>query len=203
MSGRSVCLILGNRLQGIKTALQQAFPCESPTGNRQSHGPLSPLQVISILVSEYVALMEPDRQDLDIRVRELEAKTGMSAHTFDESLRAAADEHNTLLKELHVCEGQLGFYERTQKFQVGLIEWLQAQHATLNHFRFGTHELHGITPADRPVEEIVRASFGLGASLSRERLEQVYSLRNRIRVQLNVVRQKRRSTFVKCPKIPD
>ncbi|KAI4185217.1 MAG: hypothetical protein LQ346_005946 [Caloplaca aetnensis] len=186
-SSRSICLILGTRLQGMKTALQQAFPCKPLTGNLQSHGPASPLQVINILVSEYEALMESDRQDLDIRVRELEAKTGMSAHIFDESLRAAANEHNALLKDLHVCDGQLAFYERTQKFQVGLIEWLQAQHETLNHFRFGVRELQGIPPADRPAEEVVTSSFDLLASLSRERLEQVCSLRNRIRIQLNVV----------------
>ncbi|KAI4086172.1 MAG: hypothetical protein LQ344_007787 [Seirophora lacunosa] len=131
--------------------------------------------------------MEPERQALDIKVRELEAKTGMSGHVFDESQRAAAHEHTAVLKDLHVCEGLLAFFERTTQFQVGWIEWLQVQQATLNQLRFGTRELLSLPPANRQMEEIVASSLGLCASLSKERLEQVRTLRNRIRIQLSVV----------------
>ncbi|KAI4272203.1 MAG: hypothetical protein L6R35_006490 [Caloplaca aegaea] len=142
---------------------------------------------MSVLTSEYVALMEPERQALDVTVRELEAKTGMSAHLFDESQRAAAHEHNALLKDLHVCEGLLAFFERTTQFQVGWIEWLHVQQAALNQLRFGTCELPNLPAANRQPEEIVASSMSLCASLSRERLEQVRTLRNRIRIQLSVV----------------
>ena len=139
------------------------------------------------MVSEYVAMMEPERQRLDVRVRELEAKTGMSAHIYEESQKAAAEEHNDLLRNLHICEGLLAFFERTTQFQVGWIEWLQDQHALLNELRFGTSEIRKITSTNRQVEETVASSLELCSSMSRERLEQVKTLRNRIRIQLSVV----------------
>ena len=139
------------------------------------------------MVSEYVAMMEPERQRLDVRVRELEAKTGMSAHIYEESQKAAAEEHNDLLRNLHICEGLLAFFERTTQFQAGWIEWLQVQHALLNELRFGTSEIRKIAPAERQAEEIVASSLELCSSMSRERLEQVRTLRNRIRIQLSVV----------------
>lgn len=186
--GRSVCLLLGSHIQGIKSALQHTFASYSSISADTSPRRASPFQILDIVVSEYVALMEPERQLLDVRVRELEAKTGMSAHIFDESQKAAADEHNALLKDLHVCEGLLAFFERTTQFQVGWIEWLQGQHAVLTELRFGTCEVLKLAPADRPIEEeVVASSLGLCASFSRERLEQVRTLRNRIRIQLSVV----------------
>ncbi|KAL8661328.1 MAG: hypothetical protein Q9202_005693 [Teloschistes flavicans] len=131
--------------------------------------------------------MEPARQRLDVHVRELEAKTGMSAHIFDDSQRAAATEYSALLKDLHICEGQLAFFERTTQFQAGWIEWLQAQHTVLNRLRFGTPDIFDIPPQHKQAEEIIASSLSLGASFSRERLEQVRTLRNRIRIQLSVV----------------
>lgn len=91
------------------------------------------------------------------------------------------------MRELHVCEGQLAFFERTVQFQAGWIEWLQAQHAVLNQLRFGTRELISLPPFRRPVEEGVVSSLSLCASLSRESLEQARTLRNRVRIQLSVV----------------
>ncbi|KAL8946946.1 MAG: hypothetical protein Q9222_006724 [Ikaeria aurantiellina] len=111
----------------------------------------------------------------------------MSAHMFDESQKAAASEYGALLKELHVCEGNLAFFERTVQFQVGWIEWLQVQHAALNRLRFGTEDVLKIPAAYRCAEEEVAFSLGLCASFSRERFEQVKTLRNRIRIQLSVV----------------
>ncbi|KAL8705422.1 MAG: hypothetical protein Q9201_001446 [Fulgogasparrea decipioides] len=183
----SVCFMLGNRLRGIKSALQQTFAEDPSTGIPRPRRSSSPLQAMDIVASEIVGLMEPERQSLDVRVRELEAKTGMSAHSFDESQRAAANEHNALLKDLHVCEGQLAFFERTTDFQAGWIEWLEAQHSVLNQLRFGTCEVSGIAPTHRAAEECIASSFSLCASFSRERLEQVRTLRNRIRIQLSVV----------------
>ncbi|KAL8733814.1 MAG: hypothetical protein Q9181_003433 [Wetmoreana brouardii] len=187
LTERSVCFILGNRLQGIKSALQQTFAEDPSTGLPRPRSSSSPLQAMDIVASEIVGLMEPERQTLDVRVRGLEAKTGMSALSFDESQRAAANEHNALLKDLHVCEGQLAFFERTTDFQVGWIEWLEAQHSVLNQLRFGSCEVSGIAPEHRAAEECIASSFSLCASLSRERLEQVRTLRNRIRIQLSVV----------------
>ncbi|KAL8857596.1 MAG: hypothetical protein Q9178_005924 [Gyalolechia marmorata] len=138
-------------------------------------------------LSEYVGCMEPRRMRLDVLVREMEAKTGMSGHVFHESLRAAANDLGDLLKDLHVCEGNLAFFERTVHFQVGWIEWLQAQHIGLNQLRFGTGEIINIPHVQRPIEEGVASSLNLGASISRESLEQVRTLRNRIRIQLSVV----------------
>ena len=131
--------------------------------------------------------METERQTLDKRVRELEAKTGMSAHIYEESQKAAAKEYNALLRDLHICEGLLAFFERTTQFQVGWIEWLQVQHGLLTELRFGTSEIRKIAPAKRQSEEIVESSLDLCSSMSRERLEQVRTLRNRIRIQLSVV----------------
>ncbi|KAI4235213.1 MAG: hypothetical protein L6R40_006510 [Gallowayella cf. fulva] len=131
--------------------------------------------------------MESQRRILDNRVRELEAKTGMGALAFDESQRVSSNEHNDLLKALHVCEGQLGFFERTVQFQVGWIEWLQTQHVVLNQLRFGEGEVRQLPPVHRPVEEGVASSLSLCASFSRESFEQVRTLRNRIRIQLSVV----------------
>ena len=145
------------------------------------------MQIIDIVVSEYVGCMEPRRLRLDVVVQEMEAKTGMSAIVFHESLRAAANELGDLLKALHVCEGNLAFFERTVQFQVGWIEWLQAQHIGLNQLRFGTGKIINIPHVQRPIEEGVASSLSLGASLSRESLEQVRTLRNRIRIQLSVV----------------
>ncbi|KAL8821261.1 MAG: hypothetical protein Q9223_000686 [Gallowayella weberi] len=177
---KAVCLLHGNRLSEVKSALVQVF---CPPLRR----PASPLQLIETVVSEYVGLMEQRRQSLDIRVRELEAKTGMSAHTFDESQKAAADELNDLLKALHVDEGNLAFFERTVQFQVGFIEWLQAQQSILNQHRFGQVEIIRLPLIHRPVEEGIAFSLGLCASLSRESLEQMKTLRNRIRIQLSCV----------------
>ncbi|KAL8969157.1 MAG: hypothetical protein Q9197_004492 [Variospora fuerteventurae] len=191
-TGKNICLVLGNRLHNMKPALQQTFPSQALSSGRQIQTMASPFMIMSVLTSEYVALMEPERQALDVTVRELEAKTGMSAHLFDESQRAAAHEHNALLKDLHVCEGLLAFFERTTQFQVGWIEWLHVQQAALNQLRFGTCELRNLPPANRQPEEIVASSMSLCASLSRERLEQVRTLRNRIRIQLSVVGSDRR-----------
>ncbi|KAL9589038.1 MAG: hypothetical protein Q9203_002166 [Teloschistes exilis] len=177
-SEKTVSLILGNGLHGIGSALQQTFVKTTPT---------SPLQMILVIVSHIVGLMEPARQNIDVRVRELEAKTGMSAHIFDESQKAAATEYSALLKDLHICEGQLAFFERTIQFQSGWIEWLGAQHTVLNRLRFGTPDIFDIPPQARQAEEIVASSLSLDASFSRERLEQVRTLRNRIRIQLSVV----------------
>lgn len=187
-TGRSVCLLMGNRTQGVVSALQQTFASQGPDNTRSNPRPASPFQILNIVMSEYVALMEPERQFLDVRVRELEAKTGMSAHIFDDSQRAIADEYSALQKDLHVCEGLLAFFERTTQFQVGLTEWLQAQHAALNEIRFGTCQIIKMTPAGRPIEEeVVASSLSLCTSFSRERLEQVRTLRNRIQIQLSVV----------------
>ncbi|KAL8981318.1 MAG: hypothetical protein Q9205_003855 [Flavoplaca limonia] len=139
------------------------------------------------VVSEYVALLETERLTLDVGLRQLEAKTGMGAHVFDDSQRAAAAELNDLLKALHLCEGQLAFFERTVQFQAGCIEWLQAQHLALNQLRFGTGEVIHLPPAHRSLEEGVAFSLGLCASFTRESLEQVRTLRNRVRIQLSVV----------------
>lgn len=149
------------------------------------------MQIVDTVVSEYVALMEPHRHSLDVSLRQLEAKTGMGAHVFDESQRVAATELNDLMRDLHLCEGQLAFFERTTEFQAGWIEWLQAQHSVLNQLRFGTGEIINLPPVHRPVEEGVASSLSLCASLSRESLEQVRTLRNRVRIQLSVVSHSR------------
>ncbi|KAL8894251.1 MAG: hypothetical protein Q9192_004482 [Flavoplaca navasiana] len=147
----------------------------------------SPLQIIDTVVSEYVALLETKRRTIDVGLQQLEAKTGMGAHVFDDSQRAAAAELNDLLKALHLCEGQLAFFERAVQFQVGCIEWLQAQHLGLNQLRFGIGEVINLPPAHRSLEEGVATSLGLCASFTRESLEQVRTLRNRVRIQLSVV----------------
>ncbi|KAL8788932.1 MAG: hypothetical protein Q9213_001455 [Squamulea squamosa] len=177
---RTLCLLCGNSNHGVKSALRQMFP---PLSRRSA----SPLQILDTIVSEYLAWMEVERQRLDVYVRELEGKTGMGAHVFDPSRRVAAKELNDLLEELHVCEGELAFHERTVQFQVGWIEWLQAQHLFLNLLRFGTREIIDLPPTKRPIEEGVASSLSLCASLSRESFEQVRTLRNRIRIQLSVV----------------
>ncbi|KAL9584989.1 MAG: hypothetical protein Q9212_001786 [Teloschistes hypoglaucus] len=177
-SEKTGCLILGNGLHGIGSTLQQTFVKPTRT---------SPLQTVLVIVSHIVGLMEPARHKMDVRVRELEAKTGMSAHIFDESQRAAATEYSGLLKDLHICEGQLAFFERTTQFQAVWIEWLQAQHTVLNRLRFGTSDIFEIPAQQKQAEEMVASSLSLDASFSRERLEQVRTLRNRIRIQLSVV----------------
>ncbi|KAL8653138.1 MAG: hypothetical protein Q9226_003963 [Calogaya cf. arnoldii] len=176
----TLCLLLGNNLHHVEPAIGRM---NLPT--RQSSA--SPMQIIDTVVSEYVAFLETERPYLDVSLRQLEAKTGMSAHVFDESQRAAATELNDLLRDLHVCEGQLAFFERTVQFQAGWIEWLQAQHLFLNELRFGTGEIINLPPIHRPIEEGVASSLSLCASLSRESLEQVRTLRNRVRIQLSVV----------------
>lgn len=143
--------------------------------------------MLNVIVSEYIALMETERQTLDVRVRELEAKTGMSAHIYEDKQKAAEGEHNDLFRELHICEGLLAFFERTTQFQVGWVEWLEAQHALLTEFRFGTSEIRKIALKERQAEENVASSLQLCSSMSKERLEQVRTLRNRIRIQLSVV----------------
>ncbi|KAL8801531.1 MAG: hypothetical protein Q9182_004373 [Xanthomendoza sp. 2 TL-2023] len=179
---RTVCLLHGNQSSEVKSALGQVF---WPPLRHSA----SPWQLIETVVSEYVGLMEHRRQSLDVHVRELEAKTGMSALIFDESQKAAADELNDLLKALHVYEGHLAFFERTVQFQVGWIEWLQAQQSILNQHRFGQVEVIRLPLIHRPIEEGIAFSLGLCASLSRESLEQVRTLRNRIRIQLSCVSQ--------------
>lgn len=187
-TGESVYFVIGDRLQEVSSALQQRFRSPSTTSNHVIRGSASPLQVISVLVSEYMAFLKTALRNKDDRVGELEAKTGMSALRFDESQRAAATEHNSLLKNLHVCESGLGFLERTAQFQVRWIEWLQSQHAALNRLRFGTCEIISIAPADVQVEEeIVASSLSLHASFSSGQLEEIRTLRNRTRIQLSVV----------------
>ncbi|KAI4271694.1 MAG: hypothetical protein LQ337_005830 [Flavoplaca oasis] len=144
------------------------------------------MQILDAVVSEYVALLETKRRTLDVGLQQLEAKTGMGAHVFDDSQRAAAAELNDLLKALHICEGQLAFFERAVQFQVGCIEWLQAQHLGLNQLRFGIGEVINLPPAHRSLEGGVASSLGLCASFTRESLEQVRTLRDRVRIQLSV-----------------
>ncbi|KAI4221703.1 MAG: hypothetical protein LQ349_007785 [Xanthoria aureola] len=175
----TVCLLFGNEIHRVESAVGQMF-----LPSRRSS--TSPMQIVDTIVSEYVALMEPHRHSLDVSLRQLEAKTGMGAHEFHESQRVAATELNDLMRELHVCEGQLAFFERTVQFQAGWIEWLQAQHPVLNQLRFGTRELISLPPLHRPAEEGVASSLSLCASLSRESLEQARTLRNRVRIQLSV-----------------
>ena len=186
-ASRSVCILLGNRLQGIKLALKHTYPTESSTNTQKNHSLDSPFQGLNVMVSEYVAMMETERLTLDNRVRELEAKTGMSAHIYEDSQKAAAAEYNDLLKNLHICEGLLALFERITQFQVGWMEWLQVQHTLLTELRFRTSEIRKIAPAKRQAEEFVQSSLELCSSMSRERLEQVRTLRNRIRIQLSVV----------------
>ncbi|KAL8871664.1 MAG: hypothetical protein Q9174_002554 [Haloplaca sp. 1 TL-2023] len=182
-----VCFILSNGAPVFQPALQQTFKEDQRT-DADNHQPAkSPLRLIECLVSEIVGPMEPERQKLDVRVRDLEAKTGMSAHVFDESHKASADEHSTLLKDLHVCEGLLAFFERTVQFQVGWIEWLQTQQAVLNQHRFGVSEVPKLPSSWRAAEEGIASSLASSGSFSRETLEQVKTLRNRIRIQLSVV----------------
>ncbi|KAL8851620.1 MAG: hypothetical protein Q9221_003457 [Calogaya cf. arnoldii] len=176
----TLCLLLGNNLHHIESAIGRMNLV-----NRQSS--TSPMQIIDTVVSEYVALLETERRCLDVSLQQLEAKTGMGAHVFDESQRAAATELNDLLRDLHLCEGQLAFFERTVQFQASWIEWLQAQHLFLNQLRFGRGEIINLPLIHRPVEEGVASSLSLCASLSRESLEQVRTLRNRVRIQLSVV----------------
>ncbi|KAL8993889.1 MAG: hypothetical protein Q9169_006008 [Polycauliona sp. 2 TL-2023] len=176
----TVCVLFGNEIHRVKSALGQMFLPSLPSS-------ASPMQILNIVVSEYVAILEPERHALDVQLRQLEAKTGMGAHVFDESQRATANELNDLSRALHLCEGQLAFFERTVQFQVGWIEFLQAQHFILNRLRFGTGEILELPHVHRPLEEEVKASLSLRASLSRESLEQVRTLRNRVRIQLSVV----------------
>lgn len=178
----TVCLLFGNELHCVKLAITQMFLTSRPCS-------ASPMQILDAVVSEYVALLETKRRTLDVGLQQLEAKTGMGAHVFDDSQRAAAAELNDLLKALHICEGQLAFFERAVQFQVGCIEWLQAQHLGLNQLRFGIGEVINLPPAHRSLEGGVASSLGLCASFTRESLEQVRTLRDRVRIQLSVVSQ--------------
>lgn len=92
----------------------------------------------------------------------------MSAHIYEESQKAAAEEHNDLLRNLHIREGLLAFFERTTQFQPGWIEWLQVHDPLLNELRFGTSEIRKIAPTERQAEEIVASSLELCSSMSRE-----------------------------------
>ncbi len=141
--------------------------------------------------------MEEERGTLDDEVKHLEAKTGMCAHIYDESQRAVATEHAALHKDLHVCEGLLTAFERTIEFQVRWIEYLQRQHDTLNELRLGTSNIRAMDPIDRTGIQKVVVSLELSASLSRERLEQVRTLKSRIQIQLSVVRFQL-STNLRC-----
>lgn len=170
---KSICFVLGNLVPEIKSALQPSSADGMPPGLGRPHRSTNPRQMVDIIVSEIVALMEPERRIIDVHVQELQAKTGMSALVFNESQRAATNEDGTLLKDLHICEGRLGFFERTTQFQVGWIEWLQLQHSTLLQHRFGTCEMFEISYPCRPAEECIASSLALCASFSRERLEQV------------------------------
>ena len=65
--------------------MQQTFATNELISTCASNRSASPFKVLGILASEYVALMESERQILDVRVRELEAKMVMGAQIYDES----------------------------------------------------------------------------------------------------------------------
>ncbi|KAI9773483.1 MAG: hypothetical protein M1835_006160 [Candelina submexicana] len=146
-----------------------------------------PFLILSIALSDYGSWMESERRSLDDSVLHFEAKTGMGALIYDESERAAAAEHTALVKDLHLCEGLLIMFERIVEFQVRWIEFMQKQHDTLNELRLGTSILRDMKQIDRPGNHKVTTSLELSASFSRERLEQVRTLKSRIQIQLSVV----------------
>ncbi|KAI9702332.1 MAG: hypothetical protein M1836_000811 [Candelina mexicana] len=188
VSKQIVCVICGNFIPELKTALKQVFLTGTSSTSQFPKAPArDPFLILSTTVSEYVSWMEHERSRYDDTVRHLESKTGMCSITYDDSQRAVAAEYAALLKDLHKCEGNLRNFERTVEFQVRWIEFLRKQQYALNELRLGTFDIKAMNSVDRPGSQRVAASFDLSASFSRERLEQVRTLKSRIQIQLSVV----------------
>ena len=183
-----MCLFFGPKFGHVKSALRRE--CSNSNIDDATSKPnlsLDPFGILEIFVSQINRYMETDRLNLDVKVRNLESKTGMSGHYFPEQLRATNADLEVVRKEMHTCEGLLAFFAKICEFEMRWTEWLRKQHNEMSLIRFGTYDVREMEPKYRPTISQVIASLDLGASLARERYEQVKTLCNRIQIQLDVV----------------
>lgn len=181
------CIAFGQQIEPVKAALSQVFPSISPRPTSSSQVLTDPFKILEVITSETLAWMESERQMLDLEVRGLEAKTGMSGHHSDADARWEAKNMGELIRNLHMCGGQLAFFQRMCEFQARWIGWLRCQHSWINEIRTGTNDFRKMDAIHRPAVSKVAASLDLGASFATERHEQVKTLSNRIKIQLSIV----------------
>ena len=146
-------------------------------------GKADPFAVLSAIVAEYCSMMEYERRKLDFSVRDQESKTGITAHIYDESLRAQATQYGDLNRALHVVEGYILFFERTTDYQIGLLRFLEEQHERFQTLLQSCGENIERNPMTLRVGDSLRQTL----SLTTQRLKQVKTLDRRIQIQLGVV----------------
>jgi hypothetical protein len=185
-SKSAICLVFGMFIEQFEKRLQQVFGGKGSSDIRSLTG-ADPFVILGAIFAEYSSILEDERRRLHRLVREKEAKTGITALYYNKSLRATAAQYASLIKEFHICEGFLMFFERTVEYQVGCIQFLQAQHFVLNALRSQALAL------SHPGELIplnsynTRDSLDLSATFSRHRVCQVKTLSRRMQIQLDVV----------------
>lgn len=173
-------MVFGTYLAEIESRLFQTFP---PGRTVPMQGRDDPFAVISAIVAEHSSMMEYKRRELDFSVRDQESKTGVTAHFYDESLRAQATEYGDLIRALHLVEGNVMFFERTLDYQIGLLKFLQEEHKRFQMLS----QSRGENVERNPMTLRVGDSFRQSLSLTTHRLEQVMTLDRRIQIQLGVV----------------
>lgn len=181
------CIAFGQQIEPVKAALSQIFPTIRPRQKSSSQVLTDPFKILEVITSETLAWMESERQKLDLEVRALETKTGMSGHHSDGDSRLEARYMGELISNLHKCGGQSAFFQRMCEFQARWIHWLRCQHSWVNEIRTGTSDVRNMDAIHRPAVSKVAASLDLGASFATERHEQVKTLSNRIKIQLSIV----------------
>jgi hypothetical protein len=176
-----ILMVFGSYLVEIESRLLQLFP---PGRTVPMSGRDDPFVVITAVMAEYSSMMEYERRRLDFSVRDQESKTGVTAHFYDESLRAQATEYGDLIRALRLVEGYVMSFARILDFQVGLLRFLEEQ-----HMRFQTlSQSCGENVERNPMTLRVGDSLQQSLSLTTHRLEQVKTLDRRIQIQLGVVR---------------
>jgi hypothetical protein len=189
MSKNAICLVFGMFTVQLERCLQQIFAGNSSLIFQGLAGN-DPFIILSAIFAEYSSILEHERRLLDKSVQLKEAKTGLTAHYHDDSLRASAAQYASLTGQFHLCESFLMFFERTVEYQVGCIEFLQDQHSVLNTLRSEALALeHPGTsmPTNHSYSHKVRDSLNLSLTFSRHRLNQVKELSRRMQIQLSVV----------------
>ncbi|KAI9803769.1 MAG: hypothetical protein M1825_001649 [Sarcosagium campestre] len=181
--GSMLCLIFGNNLDAIKLRFMEIFS-HSGRGGSSSR---DPFLILASLIAIYSASIERYRGEMDAVVRRQEARTGVTAHRGDFTLRAATREYGTLAKDMRVDELFLLFLEKTIEYQIQLTDFLSDQHANLmtleSKYARSEQSRSGVPDLGTKVASSLRTS----ASFSRNRLTQVRTLSRRIQIQLSLV----------------
>lgn len=148
--------------------------------DHESAASISPFMVFHALVAVSMRTVEAYRQYLDSEVCRREASTGTTLVTVDRNRKETIEQYPPLFDSLHHVQQELLYFDKTLQFQIKLIKFL---HQAIEKFPF---------PASLPLKtqqhHKVLHAIGFNLSQAENAYDQVQTLVQRIRIQLDVVR---------------